>query len=70
MVVIKLAGEAPQAVQRASVVVLCPRSTQLVLDPGAVALGQVIEDVALSLKLCGAVKGSLVEIGLLGWAGR
>ncbi len=47
MVVIEVGGQAPQAVQRASVVVLGPRGTQLVLDGGPVALGQVVEDISL-----------------------
>lgn len=53
MVVIELGGEAPQAVQRASVVVLGPRGAQLVLDLRAVALGQVVEHISL----CGARNG-------------
>jgi len=40
MVVIKLGGEAPQAVQRASVVVLGPRCAQLMLDAGPVRSGR------------------------------
>jgi hypothetical protein len=47
MVVVKLGGEASQAIQRASVVVLGPRSAQLMLDLRPVALGQVIEHVSL-----------------------
>jgi hypothetical protein len=51
MVVVELGGEAPEAVQRASVVVLGPCGAQLVLDLRAVALGQVIEDVAFLVTL-------------------
>jgi hypothetical protein len=47
MVVIELGGEAPQAVQRATVVVLGPCGAQLMLDLRPVAVGQVIEHIAL-----------------------
>jgi hypothetical protein len=43
----RVGRRAPQAVQRASVVVLGPCGAQLVLDLRAVALGQVVEDVSL-----------------------
>jgi len=45
MVVVKLASEASQAVQRASVIVLSACAAQLMLDAGPVALGQLIEHV-------------------------
>ena len=47
MVVIELGGEAPQAVQRATVVVLGRCGAQLMLDLRPVAVRQVIEHIAL-----------------------
>jgi len=66
MAAVELAGQRPQAVERERVVLAGPRPAQPQLDGGLVALGQVIEDVALSLKPCGMSSLTGLGAGLLG----
>jgi hypothetical protein len=46
MGVLQLASECPQAIQRERMVIACPCALQPGLHCGAVALGEVIQDVA------------------------
>jgi hypothetical protein len=66
---VKLAGETAQPVDRGVVVGELPGGPQAALDDRAVALGQVVEDVAFSLKWCvlSSARGSRVGLRVVGF---
>jgi hypothetical protein len=66
---LELAGESPELVERSGVVVECPRSPQPLLHVRPLALGQMLEHVAFSLKTKFDVKDESVSGAFLSGSG-